>query len=864
MISTFLLLFILQMNEEQRKQQKGLSKAARQAAAAAQLWAYATTGPPKDPVFDAEAEAAAAVRSLVGADVVLTSYTVLQQEVYYSGASVEGTGVVGALRKAKRYKVPECPLLQLDWWRLVLDEAQMVGVGNVALMADRLTAVHRWAVTGTPIENHGLEDLQGLLRLIKAAPLADAATYRAAIVAPYQAAAAAAAAYAEAEEVAEAATAAACGVGQAGGMWEVSLPSSPGAPPAAPAVLEAAAAAVRGIRAASTATAAASTPAAATAAAMAAAPATAAATREGTAAAAVPVAGVPAGAETAVAAAAAARAEAEGAVADAVRRLAALLKPLMWRVTKVTSNRDHPLPPRKLSVARLRFTAAEQSFYDHIVDKTAAARSELLLLQQQQQDEEQRDCRQAGQENGEQEQQQQEGVAVPKARAGSGAGVAGELEAAVAAAGLGAAGAAAQGSSAAGESIEVNHARGGSGSGSENHSRRQHSMGRRRGRAGHASKAAADALEQLAARELLQLRLACIHPQLTGYWRELSAELQLKQGGALSIVEILGRMKDGTQLKLQNLERDLCCALNALAVKLLEEARQLQQEQQEHKGQGEVGGGGHEKGQGSGRGKGRGNGQGKGKRGRRESDAGATAAAGETAAAGGGGRAAAAAGETAAAAAGGKVAAGGATSAIGEVVPEIGRGDEGPLKKRRVRFDVEQVGVDKKDFVDGSGAGRSSGDAGAGPSNFRPSLNGRYHQGQQQQEQKDPGLKATAIGGGYNTPPAAAVPAAPPAAPAAGVGEVHHAPPAAAAAAAAGAKESDEGSDAAGALVSQALALLEDSFQVGENGIGAQSAGETEGEELDIKGADATIRAWRFMQLHTSQVLADQYRQMGR
>jgi hypothetical protein len=64
--------------------------------------------------------------------------------------------------------------------------------------------------------------------------------------------------------------------------------------------------------------------------------------------------------------------------------------------------------------------------------------------------------------------------------------------------------------------------------------------------------------------------------------------------------------------------------------------------------------------------------------------------------------------------------------------------------------------------------------------------------------------------------------------------------------------------------VLQALALLEDSFQIGENGIGAQAAGETEGQELDIKGADATIRAWRFMQLHTSQLLKDQYRQLGR
>ncbi len=30
-----------------------------------------------------------------------------------------------------------------------------------------------------------------------------------------------------------------------------------------------------------------------------------------------------------------------------------------------------------------------------------------------------------------------------------------------------------------------------------------------------------------AEREVRQLRLACIHPQMTAYWRNLSAELQL-------------------------------------------------------------------------------------------------------------------------------------------------------------------------------------------------------------------------------------------------------------------------------------------------------------------------------------------------
>ena len=57
---------------------------------------------------------------------------------------------------------------------------------------------------------------------------------------------------------------------------------------------------------------------------------------------------------------------------------------------------------------------------------------------------------------------------------------------------------------------------------------------------------------------------------MTLYWRQLNAELQLEQGGALSMADILSRMKDSIQLELQNTERELCCCYNAIAMKLLD------------------------------------------------------------------------------------------------------------------------------------------------------------------------------------------------------------------------------------------------------------------------------------------------------
>ncbi|EFJ39593.1 hypothetical protein VOLCADRAFT_100784, partial [Volvox carteri f. nagariensis] len=66
---------------------------------------------------DPTAEAAAAVRELLQADVVLTTYSVLKEEVHYSPSN----RLLAGLRHEKKYGVPESPLLQWVWWRLISD-----------------------------------------------------------------------------------------------------------------------------------------------------------------------------------------------------------------------------------------------------------------------------------------------------------------------------------------------------------------------------------------------------------------------------------------------------------------------------------------------------------------------------------------------------------------------------------------------------------------------------------------------------------------------------------------------------------------------------------------------------------------------
>ncbi len=79
------------------------------------------------------------------------------------------------------------PLCVCSWWRVVLDEAQMVGTGlsSVAVMAGRLHSTHRWAVTGTPIGPGGLDDIQGLLKVLHHDPFCDPLKWKWCVANPY-------------------------------------------------------------------------------------------------------------------------------------------------------------------------------------------------------------------------------------------------------------------------------------------------------------------------------------------------------------------------------------------------------------------------------------------------------------------------------------------------------------------------------------------------------------------------------------------------------------------------------------------------------------------------------------------------------
>jgi E3 ubiquitin-protein ligase SHPRH len=107
--------------------------------------------------------AAATVEELMRYDVVLTTYGVLSKEIHYATPPPDRSS-----RHEKRHERRKSPLVEISWWRVCLDEAQMVesGVSNAAKVARVIPRCNAWAVSGTPLRKD-VQDLRGLLTFLR-------------------------------------------------------------------------------------------------------------------------------------------------------------------------------------------------------------------------------------------------------------------------------------------------------------------------------------------------------------------------------------------------------------------------------------------------------------------------------------------------------------------------------------------------------------------------------------------------------------------------------------------------------------------------------------------------------------------------
>ncbi|KAI5560194.1 hypothetical protein BDE02_16G030300 [Populus trichocarpa] len=91
------------------------------------------------------------VEELKKYDIVLTTYRTLTAECF---------------------RCMRCPLMKIEWWRVILDEAHVIKNANArqSRAVTKFTARRRWAVTGTHIQN-GLFDLFSLMAFLQLDPL---------------------------------------------------------------------------------------------------------------------------------------------------------------------------------------------------------------------------------------------------------------------------------------------------------------------------------------------------------------------------------------------------------------------------------------------------------------------------------------------------------------------------------------------------------------------------------------------------------------------------------------------------------------------------------------------------------------------
>ncbi|KAG6038333.1 hypothetical protein E4U41_004326 [Claviceps citrina] len=115
-------------------------------------------------------EETAVVEELCGYDVVITTYSVLSSELHYALEPPQR-----ARRFERAYHRTTSPLVKISWWRLCLDEAQMIenGYTQAAFVARVIPRTNAWGITGTPVKDD-VKDLFGLLLFLRYEPYCSA------------------------------------------------------------------------------------------------------------------------------------------------------------------------------------------------------------------------------------------------------------------------------------------------------------------------------------------------------------------------------------------------------------------------------------------------------------------------------------------------------------------------------------------------------------------------------------------------------------------------------------------------------------------------------------------------------------------
>ncbi|KAK4057901.1 DNA helicase rad5 [Microbotryomycetes sp. JL221] len=126
-----------------------------------------------------------------GIDVVVTSYGVLISDWKSSGYDVPKPSIAKKPKvessKGLTRKIKPVGLFNVDWFRIVLDEAHTIKKRDTqgSKAASALVAERRWCLTGTPIVNR-LEDLYSLLHFLRLEPWGNYSFFRTFVTLPFE------------------------------------------------------------------------------------------------------------------------------------------------------------------------------------------------------------------------------------------------------------------------------------------------------------------------------------------------------------------------------------------------------------------------------------------------------------------------------------------------------------------------------------------------------------------------------------------------------------------------------------------------------------------------------------------------------
>ena len=117
---------------------------------------------------------------------MITTYEVLASETSYVDLPHSNSTEGRRFRNPKRYMAMPSPITCIQWWRICLDEAQMIEStrAKTAEMALRLSGVNKWCVTGTPV-GKSLNDLYGLLLFLQYDPYLVESWWKLGVFEPY-------------------------------------------------------------------------------------------------------------------------------------------------------------------------------------------------------------------------------------------------------------------------------------------------------------------------------------------------------------------------------------------------------------------------------------------------------------------------------------------------------------------------------------------------------------------------------------------------------------------------------------------------------------------------------------------------------